>query len=124
MYCLRLRAECVPPTWLAPGLDQGPSSLLPAWYQFWSFRSFLPSPKCLGVPSPRTPLNSYTSTLLCRHPCRHGCSSLRLQAIHMHHCERLVSFPTHDDLSPVQYFGDEYHGNCSFVPRVRSNVML
>ena len=33
-----------PPTWLACGLDQGPSSLLPAWYQFWpcSFGSAAP----------------------------------------------------------------------------------
>ena len=26
----------------------------------------------------------------------------------MHHSERLVLFPAHDDPSPVQYFGDEY----------------
>ena len=64
---------------------------------------FLPPRKCLGAPSPPTPLNSYTSTLLCRHPCRHDRSSIRLQAIHMHHCERLVSFPAHNDLSPDEY---------------------
>ena len=64
--------------------------------------------KCLGAPSPPTPLNGYTSTLLCRHSCRHGRSSIRLQAIHMHHCERLVSFPAHDDPSSIQYFGDEH----------------
>ena len=97
----------------------------PAWYQFWSFRAappsqfrrgrrtdhgegFLPSQKCLGAPSPPTPLNGYTSTLLCRHSCRHGRSSIRLQVIHMHHCERLVSFPAHDDLSSIQYFDDEH----------------
>ena len=44
---------------------------------------FLPSRKCLGPPSPPTPLNGYTSTLLCSHLCRHGRSSIRLQAIHM-----------------------------------------
>ena len=69
---------------------------------------FLPPRKCLGAPSTSTPLNSYTSTLLCRHPCWHGRSSIRLQAIHMHHSERLVPFLAHDDPSPVQYFGDEY----------------
>ena len=26
----------------------------------------------------------------------------------MHHSEQLVSFPAHDDTSPVQYFGDKY----------------
>ena len=26
----------------------------------------------------------------------------------MHHCERLVSFPAHDDPSSIQYFGDEH----------------
>ena len=31
------------PTWLALGLDQSPSSLLPMWYQFWSFRAAPPS---------------------------------------------------------------------------------
>ena len=69
---------------------------------------FLPPRKCLGAPSPSTPLNNYTSTLLCGHPCRHCRSSIRLQAIHMHHREQLVSFPAHDDPSPVQYFGNEY----------------
>ena len=69
---------------------------------------FLPSRKCLGAPSPPSPLNGYTSTLLCRHPCWHGRSSIRLQAIHMHHCERLVSFPAHDDPSSIQYFGDKH----------------
>ena len=43
MYRLPSCAECVPLTWLAPGLDQSPSSLLPAWYQFWSFRAAPPS---------------------------------------------------------------------------------
>ena len=69
---------------------------------------FLPSRKCLGAPSPPTPLNGYTFTLFRRHPCRHGRSSIRLQAIHMHHCERLVSFLAHDDPSSIQYFGDEH----------------
>ena len=35
-------AECVPPTWLAPGLDQGPSSLLPRGTSFG--RSVQPRP--------------------------------------------------------------------------------
>ena len=43
MYRLPSCAECVSPTWLALGLDQSPSSLLPAWYQFWSFRAAPPS---------------------------------------------------------------------------------
>ena len=32
---------------------------------------FLPSRKCLGAPSPPTPLNGYTFTLVRRHPRRH-----------------------------------------------------
>ena len=68
---------------------------------------FLPSRKCLGAPSPPTPLNGYTFTLFRRHLRQHGCSSIRLQTIHMHHSERLVSFPAHDDSSSIQYFGDE-----------------
>ena len=143
MYHLLSCAEGVPQTWLAPGHDQSPSSLLPAWYQFWSFRAappsqfrrrrrtdhgegFLPSQKCLGAPSAPTPLNGYTSTLLCCHSCRHGRSSIRLQVIHMNHCERLVSFPAQDDRplsnTLVMSTGPN-HGNCSFVPRVCSNVM-
>ena len=43
MYRLLSCAERVPPTWLALGLDQSLSSLLPAWYQFWSFRAAPPS---------------------------------------------------------------------------------
>ena len=39
---------------------------------------FLPSRKCLGAPSPPTPLNGYTFTLFRRHPRRHGRSSIRL----------------------------------------------
>ena len=116
-----------PLTWLAPGLDQSPSSLLPAWYQFWSFRAAPPSqfrrgrrtdlsprgrvpsfPEVPGRALTPTPLNGYTSTLLCLHRCRHGRSSIRLQAIHMHHCERLFSFPAHDDPSSIQYFGVEH----------------
>ena len=68
---------------------------------------FLPPRKCLGAPSPPTPLNGYTFMLFRLHPCRHGRSSIRLQTIHMHHRERLVSFPAHDDSSSIQYFGDE-----------------
>ena len=67
---------------------------------------FLPSQKCLGAPSP--PLNGYTFTLFRRHPCQHGRSSIRLQAIYMHHSKRLVSFPAHDNSSSIQYFGDEH----------------
>ena len=74
---------------------------------------FLPSRKCLGAPSPPTPLNGYTFTLFRRHPRRHGRSSIRLQTIHMHHSERLVPFPAHDDSSSIQYFGDE----CRAEPR-------
>ena len=54
---------------------------------------FLLSRKCLSAPSSPTPLNGYTFMLFLRHPCRHGRSSILLQAIHMHHSERLVSFP-------------------------------
>ena len=68
---------------------------------------FLPSRKCLGPPSPPTPLNGYTFTMFRRHPRLHGRSSIRLQTIHMHHSERLVPFPAHDDSSSIQYFGDE-----------------
>ena len=84
---------------------------------------FLPLRKCLGALSTSTHLNSYTSTLLRRHPCRHGCSSICFQAIHMHYRER---FPAYDYASPVQHLGDEYWAlpwNCSLVPRFRPNVM-
>ena len=74
---------------------------------------FLPSRKCLGAPSSPTPLNGYTFTLFRRHPRRHGRSSIRLQMIHMHYCERLVPFPAHDDSSSIQHFGDE----CRAEPR-------
>ena len=140
MYCLPSRAECVPPTWLAPGLDQGPSSLLPVWYQFWSFHAAPPSqfrrglrtglsprgrvPSSQEVPGRALTLDSFKQPHI--HTALHGRFSLRLQAINMHHRERLVSFPAHDDPSPVQYFGDECRTkprNCNFVPRVRSNVM-
>ena len=107
---IRARARCFPrgtsfgrsvqPRHPNSGGDGGPTYLRGG--------GFLPSRKCLGAPSPPTPLNGYTSTLLCRHPCRHGRSSIRLPAIHMHHCERLVSFPAHDDPSSIQYFGDEH----------------
>ena len=68
---------------------------------------FLPSRKCLGASSPPTPLNGYTFTLFRRHPCRHGRPSIRLQTIHVHYCERLVSFPAHDNSSSIQHLGDE-----------------
>ena len=42
MYRLPSCAEHIPPTWLAPGLDQGPSSLLPRGTSFG--RSVQPSP--------------------------------------------------------------------------------
>ena len=132
MYRLPSCAECVPPTWLARGLDQGLSLLLPRGTSFGPsvqprppyFRrgrrtdllrggGFLPSRKCLGAPSPPTPLNGYTFTLFRRHPRRHGRSSIRLQTIHMHYCERLVPFTAHDDSSSIQHFGDE----CWAVPR-------
>ena len=107
---IRARARCSPrgtsfgrsvqPRPPNSGGDGGPT------YLRWG--GFLPSRKCLGAPSPPTPLNGYTFTLFCRHPRRHGRSSIRLQAIHMHHSERLVSFPAHDDSSSIQYFGDEH----------------
>ena len=68
---------------------------------------FLPSQKCLSASSPPTPLNGYTFTLFRRHPCRHSRPSIRLQTIHMHYCERLVSFPAHDNSSSIQHLGDE-----------------
>ena len=126
MYRLPSCAERVPPTWLAPGLDQGPSSLLPRGTSFG--RSVQPRPpffrrgrrsdlsargrippilKCLGASSPPTPLNGYTFTLFCRHQCWHGRPSIRLQTIHVHYCERLVSFLTHDNSSSIQHLGDE-----------------
>ena len=84
---------------------------------------FLPSRKCLGASSPPTPLNGYTFTLFRRHPCRHGRPSIHLQTIHVHYCERLVSFPAHDNSSSIQHLGDEgraeprelqLHSPCSF----------
>ena len=39
---LNVPRKCVPPTWLAPGIDQGPSVLLPAWYQFWPLHAAPP----------------------------------------------------------------------------------
>ena len=68
---------------------------------------FLPLLKCLDALSTSTPINSYTSTLLRHHPCRHGRSSVRLQVIHMHYRERFVLLPAHDYSSPVQHFVDE-----------------
>ena len=107
---IRARARCSPRgTSFGPSVQpRPPNSGGDGGPTYLRGGGFLPSRKCLGGPSPPTPLNGYTSTLLCRHPCRQGCSSIRLQAIHMHHCERLVSFPAHDDPSSIQYFGDEH----------------
>ena len=112
---IRARARCsrVVPVLVVPcspalpisGVDGGPTYLRGG--------GFLPSRKCLGAPSPPTPLNGYTFTLFRRHPRRHGRSSIRLQTIHMHYCERLVPFPAHDDASSIQHFGDE----CRAEPR-------
>ena len=145
MYRLPLCAERVPPTWLALGLDQGPSSLLPRGTSFGRSvqpalpfsggdggatylrgGGFLPSRKCLSASSSPTPSNGYTFTLFRRHPCRHGRPSIRLQTIHMHYCERLVPFPAYDNSSlsnTLVMRAGPNHGNCSFVPRVLSSVM-
>ena len=126
---IRARARCSPrgtsfgrsvqPRPPNSGWDGGPTYLRGG--------GFLPSRKCLGAPSPPTPLNGYTFTLFRRHPCRHGRSSICLQAIHMHHSERLVSRFRRTTTRPlsntlVMSTGPN-HGNCSFVPRVRSSVM-
>ena len=87
------------------GGDRGPTYLRGG--------GFLPSRKCLGASSPPTPLNGYTFTPFRRHPCRHGRSSIRLKTIHVHYCERLVPFPTHDNSSSIQHFGDK----CRAEPR-------
>ena len=123
MYRLPSCAERVPPTWLALGLDQGPSSLLPRGTSFG--RSVQPRPPFFRrgrrsdlsargrvPPIPEVPErvlapNGYTFTLFRRHPCRHGRPSIRLQTIHMHYCERLVPFPAHDNSSSIQHLGDE-----------------
>ena len=132
MYRLPLCAERVPPTWLAPGLDQGRtrcSRVVPVLVvpcspalpisggdggpTYLRGGGFLPSRKCLGASSPPTPLNGYTFTLFRCHPCRHGRPLIRLQTIHVHYCERLVPFPTHDNSSSIQHLGDE----CRAQPR-------
>ena len=69
------------------------SNLKPAAYSScWSGLSYSrhcqktdlsPRGRCLGAPSPPTPLNGYTFTLFRRHPRRHRRSSIRLQAIHI-----------------------------------------
>ena len=112
---IRARARCsrVVPVLVVPcspalpisGGDGGPTYLRGG--------GFLPSRKCLGASSPPTPLNGYTFTLFRRHPCRHGRPSIRLQTIHMHYCERLVPFPTHNNSSSIQHLGDE----CRAEPR-------
>ena len=112
---IRARARCsrVVPVLVVPcspalpisGWDGGPTYL--------SGEGFLPSRKCLGASSPPTPLNGYTFTLFRRHPCLHGRPSIRLQTIHVHYCERLVPFPTHDNSSSIQHLGDE----CRAEPR-------
>ena len=125
MYRLPSCAERVPPTWLAPGLDQGPSLLLPRGTSFGrsvqprppyfrrgrrtdlsAWRRVPPIPEVPGRASPPTPLNSYTFTLFRRHPCRHGRPSIRLQTIHMHYL-RLVLFPMHNNSSSIQHLCDE-----------------
>ena len=132
MYRLLSCAERVPPTWLAPGLDQGPSSLLPrgtsfgrsvqprppyfrrGWRTDLSARGRVPPiPEVPGRVLTPTPLNGYTFTLFCRHPCRHGRPSIRLQKIQVHYCERLVPFPRHNNSSSIQHLGDE----CRAEPR-------
>ena len=112
---IRARARCsrVVPVWAVPcspalpisGGDGGPTYLRGG--------GFLPSRKCLGASSPQTPLNGYTFTLFRRHQCRHGHPSIRLQTIHVHYCELLVPFPTHDNSSSIQHLGDE----CRAEPR-------
>ena len=112
---IRARARCsrVVPVLVVPcspslpisGRDGGPTYLRGG--------GFLPSRKCLGASSPPTPLNGYTFTLFRRHPCRHGRPSIRLRTIHVHYCERLVPFPTHDNSSSIQHLGDK----CRAEPR-------
>ena len=113
MYRLPSCAECVPPTWLAPGLDQGPSSLLPAWYQFWSFLAAPSSQFRQGRRtdlSPRGRVPQYASR-------RSTC----ITASGLSRFRRTTTQPLSNTL--VMSAGPN-HGNCSFVPRVRSSGRL
>ena len=87
---------------------------------------FLPSRKCLGAPSPPTPLNGYTFTLFRR---IHAGTAVPLYASRRSTCTtvsglsrfwRTTTRPLSNTL--VMSTGLK-HGNCSFVPRVRSSVM-
>ena len=115
---IRARARCsrVVPVLAVPCSPALPFSGRDGGATYLRGGGFLPSRTCLGASSPPTPLYGYTFTLFRRHPCRHGRHgrpSIRLQMIHVHCCERLVSFPKHDNSSSIQHLGDE----CRAEPR-------
>ena len=126
MYRLPLCAERVPPTWLALGLDQGPSSLLPRGTSFG--RSVQPRPPFFRrgrrsdlsargrvPPIPEVPErvlvpNSFKRLHIHAVPSSSMPARPSLdtsQTIHMHYCERLVPFPAHNNSSSIQHLGDE-----------------
>ena len=112
---IRARARCsrVVPVLVVPCSPALPISGGDGGLPYLRGGGFLPSRKCLGAPSPPTPLNGYTFTLFRRHPRRHGRPSIRLQTIHVHYCEWLLSFSAQDNSSSIQHFGDE----CRAEPR-------
>ena len=145
MYRLPSCAECIPPTWLALGLDQSLSSLLPAWYQFWSFRAAPPSqfrwgqrtdlsPRGRVPPIPEVPGRALTpdSSKRLHIHCSvviHAGTAVPLYASRRSTCttvsglsrfRRTMTRPLSNTL--VMSTGSN-HGNFSFVPRVRSSVM-
>ena len=146
MYRLPLCAERVPPTWLALGLDQGPSSLLPRGTSFG--RSVQPRPPFFRrgrrsdlsargrvPPIPEVPervlvSNSFkrlhihavsvvihAGTAVPRYVSRR---STCITASGLSRFRRTTTRPLSNTL--VMRAGPN-HGNCSFVPRVLSSVM-
>ena len=135
MYRLPSCAERVPPTWLAPGLDQGPSSLLPRGTSFG--RSVQPRPPYFRrgrrtdlsargrvPPIPEVPGRVLTP------------DSSKWLHIHVVPSSSMPARPSLDTspddprallraACPVSLVmsGGPNHRNCSFVPRVHSSVM-
>ena len=142
MYRLPSCAERVPPTWLALGLDQGPSSLLPRGTSFG--RSVQPRPPgteerpiCAGEGSshpgsawarPRPQLLQTATHSRCSVVTHAGTAVPRyvsrrstcITASGLSRFRRTTTRPLSNTL--VMRAGPN-HGNCSFVPRVRSSVM-
>ena len=146
MYRLPLCAECVPPTWLALRLDQGPSSLLPRGTSFG--RSVQPRPPFfrrgrrsdLSARGRVPPIPEVPERVLAPNSFKR----LHIHAVPSSSMPARPSLDTSPDdphallraACPVSGARQLYplsntlvmragpnHGNCSFVPRVLSSVM-